>query len=97
MKHFTFPEFDEFKRKHLKRCFESVHFMKPEASRSESAEAFWMYVAQLLLSDRNFAGESSHDCPFDSTAAKAGRATCPRSRKRQSPRKTGSTEEKYRT
>ncbi|CDZ98134.1 Cell division protein FtsJ [Phaffia rhodozyma] len=42
IKHFTYPRLQEFKRTFLDRSFDSVTLFKPEASRSESGEAYWV-------------------------------------------------------
>lgn len=48
MKIFTYPELSSFKKTFLDRSFDSVQIFKPEASRSESAEMYWMYVSRSL-------------------------------------------------
>lgn len=34
MKHFTYPELDDFKREYLDRVFETTAIVKPDASRN---------------------------------------------------------------
>lgn len=42
MKHFAHPLLDTFQKKALMPCFRRVQVVKPRASRSESAEAYWL-------------------------------------------------------
>lgn len=44
MKLFTYPELATFKRTFLDRSFEDVFVSKPEASRKESSEIYWVCV-----------------------------------------------------
>jgi 23S rRNA U2552 (ribose-2'-O)-methylase RlmE/FtsJ len=43
MKLFTYPELDSFKRTFLARSFDKIVVAKPEASRKDSSEIYWVF------------------------------------------------------
>lgn len=42
MKHFTHPLLTEFRKEHLEPAFKRIIYIKPGASRTESAEGYWV-------------------------------------------------------
>ena len=42
LKHFAHPDFNLFKKIELEPIFDRVHYVKPESSRSESSEGFFV-------------------------------------------------------
>jgi 23S rRNA U2552 (ribose-2'-O)-methylase RlmE/FtsJ len=50
MKLFTYPELDSFKRTFLARSFDKIVVAKPEASRKDSSEIYWVFGPLPFLS-----------------------------------------------
>ncbi|KAG1864986.1 ribosomal RNA methyltransferase FtsJ domain-containing protein [Suillus subalutaceus] len=42
LKHFAHPLLQEFRKEHLEPNFHLVHYIKPESSRADSAEGYWL-------------------------------------------------------
>ena len=42
LKHFAHPLLQEFRKEYLEPNFHLVHYIKPESSRSDSAEGYWL-------------------------------------------------------
>ncbi|KAG0704084.1 ribosomal RNA methyltransferase FtsJ domain-containing protein [Suillus ampliporus] len=42
LKHFSHPSLQEFRKEYLEPNFHLVHYIKPESSRSDSAEGYWL-------------------------------------------------------
>ncbi|OAX36166.1 23S ribosomal RNA methyltransferase [Rhizopogon vinicolor AM-OR11-026] len=42
LKHFSHPLLQEFRKEYLEPNFHLVHYIKPESSRSDSAEGYWL-------------------------------------------------------
>jgi hypothetical protein len=56
LKHFAHPDFSSFKKTELDPIFDRVHYVKPESSRSESSEGF--YVCLGFRPERGQPGKS---------------------------------------